>query len=152
MLKLQPSLRTTSFLKIYIFFIYLFLEKGREGERERNINVWLPLTHPILGSWPTTQACALTGNQTSDSGSQASIQSTEPHQPGLRTTSLKGSLCGWSNSKWHMKRITRHSISWLPLTVTWVDYFFSLAEAEKAVVAVSCPLHNREVESVYCSS
>ena len=28
--------------------------------------MWLPLTHPQLGSWPTTQACALSGNQTSD--------------------------------------------------------------------------------------
>ena len=47
-------------------FIYLFLERwgGRENERERNITVWLPLVHPLLGSWPTTQACALTGNQT----------------------------------------------------------------------------------------
>ena len=47
---------------------YLFLEKGegREKERERNINVWLPLTCPLLGTWPVTQACALTGTQTSD--------------------------------------------------------------------------------------
>ena len=43
-------------------FIYLFLEGKRE--RERNINVWLPLLHPQLGSWPTTQACTLTGNRT----------------------------------------------------------------------------------------
>ena len=42
-------------------FIYLFLERGREGEkRERNINVWLPLTCPLLENWPATQACALT--------------------------------------------------------------------------------------------
>ena len=34
--------------------------------RERNINVWLPLTRPLLGTWPTTQSCALTGNWTSD--------------------------------------------------------------------------------------
>ena len=49
-------------------FIYLFLERGegREKERERNINVWLPLACPLLGTWPTTQACALTGNQTCD--------------------------------------------------------------------------------------
>ena len=49
-------------------FIYLFLEmgEGREKERERNIRVWLPLMHPLLGTWPTTQACALTGNRTSD--------------------------------------------------------------------------------------
>ena len=47
-------------------FIYLFLERreGREKERERNINVWLPLIYPLLDIWPTTQACALTGNRT----------------------------------------------------------------------------------------
>ena len=49
-------------------FIYLFLEReeGREKERERNINVWLPLKWPSIGTWPATQACALTGTQTSD--------------------------------------------------------------------------------------
>ena len=51
---------------MYLFedFIYLILERGegREKERKRNINVWLPLTRPLLGTWPTTQACALTGN------------------------------------------------------------------------------------------
>ena len=35
-------------------------------KRERNINVWLPLMRPAPGTWPTTQACALPGNQTSD--------------------------------------------------------------------------------------
>ena len=45
----------------------LFLDRGREKERERNINVWLHLAHPHLGTWPATQACALTGNQTCDS-------------------------------------------------------------------------------------
>ena len=41
--------------------IYLLLERGegREKERERNINVWLPLARPLLGTWPATQACAL---------------------------------------------------------------------------------------------
>ena len=48
------------FLKI----LFIFRERGRVGERERNINVWLPLVRPLLGTWPTTQACALTGNQT----------------------------------------------------------------------------------------
>ena len=50
-------------------FIYLFLERreGREEERERNINVWFPLARPLLRTWPTTQACALTGNLTSNS-------------------------------------------------------------------------------------
>ena len=55
------------FLKI--LFIYLFLDwgEGKEKERERSISVWLPLTRSPLGTWPTTQACALTGNWTSDS-------------------------------------------------------------------------------------
>ena len=41
--------------------VYLFLERGREveRERERNINLW-PLTRPLLGTWPATQANALT--------------------------------------------------------------------------------------------
>ena len=59
-----------STLSIVLFkkdFIYLFLERGegRETERERHINVWLPLVCPQLGIWPATQACALTGDQTS---------------------------------------------------------------------------------------
>ena len=44
----------------------MFRQRGREKERDRNINVWLSLTHPLLGTWPATQACALTGNRTSD--------------------------------------------------------------------------------------
>ena len=66
---LSGSVKLTSFI-IIIFkdFIYLFLERGEGGEkeRERNINVWLPLTWPPLETWPATQACALAGNQTSD--------------------------------------------------------------------------------------
>ena len=27
--------------------------EGREEERERNVNVWLPLAQPLLGTWPT---------------------------------------------------------------------------------------------------
>ena len=49
-------------------FIYLLLERGEsEGERgretstcERYINQ-LPLMHPLLGTWPATQACAWLG-------------------------------------------------------------------------------------------
>ena len=54
--------------KYFKNFIYLFLERGegREKEREINIRVWLPLMHPLLGTWPATQAYALTGNRTSN--------------------------------------------------------------------------------------
>ena len=50
-----------------ILFIYFEREgKGRRKEMQRNINVWLPLAHPLLGTWPATQAGALTGNRTRD--------------------------------------------------------------------------------------
>ena len=65
-------------------FIYLSLERGGEKERERNINVWLPFTCPptedlacnpgICPDWELNQR---------PFGSQASTQSTEPHQPEL---------------------------------------------------------------------
>ena len=56
--------------KLFFFFkdcIDLFLER-REGREKgkRNVNVWLPLACPLLGTWPATQACALTGNRTND--------------------------------------------------------------------------------------
>ena len=55
------------FYLFFKYFIYLLLEtgEGREKERERNISVWLPLAHPLLGTWPATKACAMTGNRTS---------------------------------------------------------------------------------------
>ena len=30
------------------------------------MNMWLLLMHPLLGTWPTTQSCAQTGNRTGD--------------------------------------------------------------------------------------
>ena len=69
------------FIILKILFIYfLEREKGKEKERGRNINVWLPLVHPALGTRPATQARAPTGNRTF--GLQACAQSTELHQPG----------------------------------------------------------------------
>ena len=58
-----------AFFFFKILFIYLFLDRGerREKERERNINVWLPLACLLVGTWPATQACALTGNWTGTS-------------------------------------------------------------------------------------
>ena len=37
-----------------------------KGGRKRNLNVWLPLLCLNLGTWPTTQACVLTGYRTWD--------------------------------------------------------------------------------------
>ena len=64
-----------SLMPLFIFlsilkkdFIYLFLDRreGREKGKERNINVWLHLVCSLLGTQPTTQACALTRNRTGD--------------------------------------------------------------------------------------
>ena len=59
---------TIMFSSIFIFsrFYLLIFRKGKGGGREGNINVWLPLKCPLLGTWPATQACALTGNRNSD--------------------------------------------------------------------------------------
>ena len=65
-----------------ILCIYLKRGEGRKKERERNINVWLPLTWPPLRTWPTAQACAVTGNQSATHWFVALAQSTELHQLG----------------------------------------------------------------------
>ena len=54
-------------LFIYLLDFNLFLEREERKEKERERNVmWLPLTCPLLGTWPTSQACAPIGNLTSD--------------------------------------------------------------------------------------
>ena len=61
------ELQSSFYFFIYFkYFTYLFLERGegKEKERETNISVWVPIMCPLLGTWPATQACALTGNLT----------------------------------------------------------------------------------------
>ena len=43
--------------------LFIFRERGKEGEREgeKHQCVVAP-SRPLLGTWPTTQACALVGN------------------------------------------------------------------------------------------
>ena len=43
-----------------ILLIYFWREGKGGKERERTID-WVPLTRPQLGTWPATQACALSG-------------------------------------------------------------------------------------------
>ena len=54
------------FFKDFIYLLFLDRGEGREKKWERNINVCSPLTYPLLGTWPATHACALTGNRTGD--------------------------------------------------------------------------------------
>ena len=72
-------------------FIYLFLERQerREKEGEKYQHAVASCERPLWGTWPATQACAVTGNGTSDSGSQACARPTELHQPGLFSPFLK---------------------------------------------------------------
>ena len=87
------------FLKTFIYlFTYLFLERGegREKEWERNIIVWLPLTHPPLRVWPATQACVLIGNRTSN-----------PLLHRLALSPLSHSSQGWENNVLKSKTVSR---------------------------------------------
>ena len=71
------------------FYLFIFIERGRE-EGERNINVWLSVTCPPLETWPANQACALDWElNLQPFGSQAGIQSTEPHEPGIFFSKMK---------------------------------------------------------------
>lgn len=51
-------------MKLFKTDFILFLERGegKEKGKVRNINVWLPPSCPLLGTWLTTKSCALTGN------------------------------------------------------------------------------------------
>ena len=49
------------------FFLIYFVREGKGGRKtgvETSKCRRLPLAHPQLQTWPETQACALTGNQT----------------------------------------------------------------------------------------
>ena len=74
-------------------FIYLFLQKGKGREKERNINMWFSLMRPLLGTWPTTQACSLTRNQTG-----RTLWFTGQHSIHWATSARAKALCKGANS------------------------------------------------------
>ena len=68
-----------------MFYLFIFTERGREGEREGEKRQCVVVSHaPPTGElarnpglcpdWESNRQCL---------GSQANAQSTEPHQPGL---------------------------------------------------------------------
>ena len=63
-------LQEFKFLKNFNRFYLFILKRGegreREGERTLMCKRRLPLARSQWGTWPATQACALTGNRTSD--------------------------------------------------------------------------------------
>ena len=68
----------------FLDFIYFFRERGwKREEREGNINVWLPCTSAPTGDLALNPGmCPDWELNQRPFGSQASTQSTEPHQPG----------------------------------------------------------------------
>ena len=65
-------------------FIYLFLEKGREGEREGEKHQCVIASHvfPFGDLAPKPGMCPDWESNQSPFGFQTGTQSTEPHQPG----------------------------------------------------------------------
>ena len=73
-----------SYLEILSYlFIYLFIERGREGERERNINVVASCVPPTGDLAHNPGMCPDWESNQRPFGSQVGAQSIEPHQPGL---------------------------------------------------------------------
>ena len=65
------------------FYLFIFRGEGTGKERERNINVWLPLVCPPLGDLAChLGVCLAWESRERPLASQACAQSTEPHQPG----------------------------------------------------------------------
>ena len=59
----------TLYCRLVCFFfkiLFIFRGRGRERERGRETLIGCLLHTPQLGTGPATQACALTGNRTSD--------------------------------------------------------------------------------------
>ena len=78
------NMYNTIFIFLFLRF-YLFILRVGKGERKRRreISICGCLTHPLLGTWPETQACSLDWELNQwPFDLQAGVQSTEPHQPG----------------------------------------------------------------------
>ena len=77
---------TPLFMSFLLRYYLHILERGKGSTKkgERNINVCLPLAHPLSQTWPATQACALDWELNQwPFGSKVGTQFTEPHHPGF---------------------------------------------------------------------
>ena len=55
------------FLFFQRFYLFIFRQRGRVGERKGEKHQCVVASSaPLLGVWPTTQACALPGNRTGE--------------------------------------------------------------------------------------
>ena len=76
----HPTVWGGAFIFFKVLFIYFQREvKGRRKKGRGTSMCDLLLVCPLLGTWPTTQACALSGNQTGG----PLVCRPELHQPGF---------------------------------------------------------------------
>ena len=62
---MNEQINSLIFLKIYFFNLFIFREgKGGRKRGRGTSTCGFLLRTPLLGTWPATQACALTRNQT----------------------------------------------------------------------------------------
>ena len=118
--------------------IYLFLSRGegREKHKERNISVWLPHTHPLSGTWPATQACALTGYRNSDPLVCRPVLNPLSHTSQGAFSFFKDSLCMVLLETLLISTNSLLKYVWMmcydsnSLYYGWLSYFCSIKELE----------------------
>ena len=89
-------------LKIF----YLFIFREWKGGRKSSIHLWLSLVHPLLGTWPATQACAVGWELNQwPFDLLAGTQSTEPHQPAFELLFFIGDCLRIINVDWEQNRM-----------------------------------------------
>ena len=69
-------------LKIYIFYLLILRETGREGRKEGEKHQCVVASHAADGTKPTAQACSLTGNGPATFDLQDNTHPTEPRWSG----------------------------------------------------------------------
>ena len=72
--------------------------------------MWLPPVHPLLGTWPAIQACALTGNRTGDPLVRRPVLNPLSHTSQGRSISL---YPGWTHKPWQPQSLL------FPNSSTW---------------------------------
>ena len=106
----HPCKRARSF---FFKILFIFREREREGKKERTINVFLPLTCSVLGTWSATQACDLTGNGTGNPlvAGRCSVHWITParaQESSLESTSSSPShTFRWHSLSWHVTNLVR---------------------------------------------
>ena len=147
-----------------IDFIYLFLERGEGGRKraretsvwERNIN-WLPPAHPQLGTWPATQACALTWNWTSDLGLKLNLLNNTRQGKGssfFLTTSVILSFNPLPDGKLSHKESSKLPLSkdrvGISFKVPYTPEFYCTLCSEEMCFFEECTQHSNKSEWGHC--